>query len=131
MAPLKAKRRTGTTDMISDCRDAGLPEPEFRQSGPHFVTTIWRDWLTDDVLVGLGLNERQMKGVSYLKRKEQLSSAEYQGITDCPPRTATRDLKGLVDTGVVELSGHGRGAQYRLLKKRAENAPNAPREENE
>jgi len=125
------KAGTGTTDMIADCCEAGLPEPEFRQCGPHFVTTIWRDWLTDEVLAGLGLNERQMKAVSYLKRQEQLSSAEYQGITDCSPRTATRDLKGLVDAGVVELSGHGRGAQYRLLKKRAGNAPNAPREGHE
>ncbi len=125
------KAGTGTTDMIADCRATGLPEPGFRQCEPHFVTTIWRDWLTDKMLAEMGLNDRQMKTVSYLKQQEQLSSAEYQGITDCSPRTATRDLKGLVDAGVVELSGHGRGAQYRLLKKRAENAPNAPREENE
>jgi hypothetical protein len=43
--------------------EAGLPEPQFRSEGEHFVTTIWRDWLTDDVLAGLGLNERQMKAV--------------------------------------------------------------------
>ena len=125
------KAGTGTTDMIADCLDAGLPEPSFAQCGPHFVTTIWRDWLTDKMLAEMGLNDRQMKTVSYLKRQDQLSSAEYQGITDCSPRTATRDLKGLVDAGVVELSGHGRGSQYRLLKKRAENAPNAPREGHE
>jgi predicted HTH transcriptional regulator len=125
------KAGTGTTDMIADCLDASLPEPSFAQCGPHFVTTIWRDWLTDKMLAEMGLNDRQMKTVSYLKRQDQLSSAEYQGITDCSPRTATRDLKGLVDAGVVELSGHGRGAQYRLLKKHAENAPNAPREGHE
>jgi len=25
-----------------DCIEAGLPEPDFKQHGPHFVTTIWR-----------------------------------------------------------------------------------------
>ncbi|MYF57383.1 transcriptional regulator, partial [Candidatus Poribacteria bacterium] len=32
---------TGTLDMIRRCRDAGLPEPEFNDSG-GFKTTIWR-----------------------------------------------------------------------------------------
>jgi len=125
------KAGTGTTDMIADCLKAGLPEPSFAQHGPHFVTTLWRDWLTEDVLAGLGLNERQMEAVKYLKSSDAITNAGYQAVIDCPPRTATRDLKGLVDAGVLELSGHGRGAQYRLVKKRAINAPNEPREENE
>jgi len=31
------KAGTGTTDMIADCRKAGLPEPDFEQRGPNFV----------------------------------------------------------------------------------------------
>jgi len=34
------KAGTGTTDMIADCRKAGLPEPDFEQRGPHFVVTL-------------------------------------------------------------------------------------------
>ena len=59
MSPEKAG--TGTTDMIADCRVAGIPEPEFRQDGPHFVITVWRDWLTEAAMEELGLNERQKK----------------------------------------------------------------------
>lgn len=125
------KAGTGTTDMIADCLDAGLPEPDFKQHGPHFVTTIWRDWLSKDVLEGLGLNERQIKAVQYLKRSDAITNAEYQTIIACPPRTATRDLKGLADAGIVELYGQGRGALYRIIRKRAINAPNKPKEENE
>lgn len=33
---------TGTGDMIRRCRDAGLPEPEFREDGGCFVLTIRR-----------------------------------------------------------------------------------------
>ena len=37
----------GTIQMTTGCRDAGLPEPEFAQSGGEFVVTLWRDWLTE------------------------------------------------------------------------------------
>jgi ATP-dependent DNA helicase RecG len=123
------KAGTGTTDMIADCREAGLPEPDFEQHGPHFVVTLWRDWLTNDVLSGLGLNERQMKVVEYIKFHRRITNAEYQRVVGCPQRTATRDLNGLVQAGIVELEGKGRGAQYRLLRKRAINTPNAPSED--
>ena len=123
------KAGTGTTDMIADCRKAGLPEPDFEQSGPHFVVILWRDWLTDEVLSGLGLNERQMKAVEYIKFHGRITNADHQRVADCPQRTATRDLKKLVQNGIITLEGKGRGAQYRLLRKRAINAPNAPSED--
>ncbi|MEJ2745097.1 MAG: ATP-binding protein, partial [bacterium] len=53
------KAGTGTTDMIADCRNSGLPEPDFEQRGPHFVVTLWRDWLTSNVIETLNLNKRQ------------------------------------------------------------------------
>ena len=120
------KAGTGTTDMIADCREAGLPGPDFEQRGPHFVVTLWRNWLTADVLADMELNERQKEAVLYLKVHRQMTNVDYQRITGCPPRTATRDLNLLVGKGVVELRGKGRGAHYVLLKKRARNAPNTP-----
>ena len=120
------KAGTGTTDMIADCRKAGLPEPDFEQRGPHFVVTVWRDWLTDEVLAGFNLNARQMKAVKYIKFHGRITNAEYQRVVGCPQRTATRDLNELAQNDIVKLEGKGRGAQYRFLKKRAINAPNAP-----
>ena len=123
------KAGTGTTDMIAECRNACLPEPDFRQCGPHFITTLWRDWLTATVMTELELNDRQTLAIEYLKQHENITSADYQHIAECSPRTATRDLNGLVRIGVIGLKGHGRGAQYQLRKKRANNAPNAPAED--
>lgn len=58
------------------------------------------------------------------------SAIEMNGSSPvgCPQRTATRDLNELVKKGLIELGGRGRGASYRLLNKRAINAPNAPSE---
>ncbi len=120
---------SGTQTMIELCRKAGLPEPQFEQRAGSFVITLWRDWLTDKVVTELDLNNRQIQAVEYVKSHERITNAEYQRITGAPQRTATRDLNELVQKGVLELEGKGRGAQYRLLQKRARNAPNAPSED--
>lgn len=112
------KAGTGTTDMIADCLEAGLPEPSFAQHGPHFVTTVWRDWLTDAVMDELNLNERQKKAVFYLKQNEKITNREYQELTRVIVRTATRDLKKLVDCGAVKQMGvTGRNTYYILTGK--------------
>ena len=123
------KAGSGTQRMIELCRSAGLPEPQFEQRSGSFVITLWRDWLTDKVVAELDLNNRQMKAVEYVKSHDRITNAEYQRVTGAPQRTATRDLNDLVQKGVLELEGKGRGAQYRLLQKPARNAPNAPPED--
>ncbi|MFA6174813.1 MAG: DUF4062 domain-containing protein [Kiritimatiellales bacterium] len=113
------KAGTGTTDMIADCLAAGLPGPGFRQCGPHFVTTLWRDWLTDEVLANLGLNDRQLKAVKYLKIHGKISNPEYQVETGATKKTATRDLSDLKTKNIAEQIGsRGPGVHYVLQRKR-------------
>lgn len=112
------KAGTGTTDMIEDCLASGLPEPEFRQCGPHFVTTVWRDWLNDAALDQLGFNDRQKKAVAYLKKNGKITNREYQDVTGVIVRTASRDLKKLVERGAVKQKGvTGRNTYYMLAGK--------------
>ena len=110
------KAGTGTLDMIERCREMGLPGPDFEQRADQFVVTLWRDWLTDAVLGEMELNERQKQAIRYLKATQQMTNLDYQRITGCPPRTATRDLNFLVGKGLVELQGKGRGAHYLLVR---------------
>jgi len=119
------KAGTGTTDMIADCLEAGLPEPSFVQHGPHFVTTLWRDWLTDAVMDELGLNERQRKAVKYLKTQGKISNPEYQEQTGTTKKTATRDLSDLKSKNIVEQVGdRGPGVHYVLRRKGGQNGDN-------
>jgi ATP-dependent DNA helicase RecG len=108
------KAGTGTTDMIADCREAGLPEPDFEQRGPHFVVTLWRDWLTEEVMTRLGLSDRQMKAITFVKTHGRITSAEYQSLTDVSRQTATRDLDELVGKAVASRHGAKRGSYYVL-----------------
>jgi ATP-dependent DNA helicase RecG len=106
------KAGTGTLDMIALFRDAGLPEPEFRQDGGMFVQTLWRDWLTAEVLDGMNLNARQRKALAVIRTERRLTNARYQALTGTSRPTAKRDLEELVSKGVLSAIGAGRGAAY-------------------
>jgi len=112
------KAGTGTTDMIADCREAGLPEPDFEQHGPHFVVTLWRDWLTQAVMTRLALSERQQKAIHHVKTTGKITNQELRGLTGVVIRTASRDLEDLVHKGVlVKMGKTGRSTHYVLARK--------------
>ena len=109
------KAGTGTLDMIARVREAGLPEPEFRQDGGTFVQALWRDWLTPKALASLGLSERQKKAIDFVRASARIGNSEYQRRTGATKKTASRDLDDLVSKGVLERSGTtGRGTHYVL-----------------
>jgi ATP-dependent DNA helicase RecG len=121
------KAGTGTTDMISDCREAGLPEPQFKQHGPHFVVTLWRDWLTEEVLARLDLNEQQMLAVKHLKSTGRISNSEYRKLTGASESTALRELRQLAALGIVEKSKEtGQSAHYVYVKTEPVTNPSNP-----
>jgi hypothetical protein len=122
------KAGSGILDMIRLCRQAGLPEPEYRQDGGMFVQTLARDWVTEETLTVLGLSERQKKVVLAVRMEQRLTTARYLEITGAARTTAKRDLEELVREGVLVRSGAGRGASYQVARKRPEDGPTGRRE---
>jgi predicted HTH transcriptional regulator len=117
------KAGTGTTDMIADCLDAGLPEPNFEQRGPHFVVTIWRDWLTEEMINKLDLSERLAKAVVIIKKSGRSTNSEYQAAFKVSRITATRDLDALCQKAILQKVGTtGKGTYYQFARKRITNA---------
>lgn len=117
------KAGSGILDMISRCREAGLPAPEFRQDGGMFVQTLARDWLTEALMDQLGLNERQRKAAVFVRQNGRITNREHQELTGATVRTAARDLDGLAANEVFEKVGKaGRNVHYVLLKKLAADA---------
>jgi predicted HTH transcriptional regulator len=105
------KAGSGTTDMIDACSDAGVPEPTFKQHGPPFVVTLWRDWLTDDVLAGLGLNERQLKALTAIRRQTRRAEAIRQPFVPQPLKhPLANGTKTLLPNGLGPAR-HGADAQ--------------------
>ncbi len=120
------KAGSGTQRMIELCQEAGLPAPGFELRGGSFVLTLWRDWLTDEVLAKLKLNERQLKAIAHLKAVGRITNVEFQKLAGGSRRTVLRELSRLVEAGILHPAGSGRGSFYVLAGKRANNAPNAP-----
>jgi len=109
------KAGTGTLDMIALCREAGLPEPDFRQDGGQFVMTLWRDWLTTEVLAGHNLNDRQLQAIAHVKKTGHIANSRYQQLMGVAKRTAHRDLSDLVEKGLfIKVGTRGKGAYYKL-----------------
>jgi len=95
----------GFTKMIDQCREAGLPDPqyEYRTSG---VWAVFRkDIYHEAYLKELGLNERQIKAVLYVKDNGKITNSEYQEINDCSRNTASSDLAILVERELLTPSG--------------------------
>jgi ATP-dependent DNA helicase RecG len=114
----------GTRNVVKWCRKAGLPDPKFDPAENRFRVTIWRNWLTDNRMKGLNLNERQVKAVQFLKSDLHITNTEYQKLTGVSRATAKRDLDEMVKLGLVKLEGAGRSAHYRLIGNRLKNGSN-------
>jgi hypothetical protein len=111
------KAGSGTQRMIELCREAGLPEPNYELRTGSFVLTLWRDWLTAEVMAGFHLNERQLKGLACLRAEGRLTSGRYQELTGISRQTASRDLEDMVKKGILNRYGDRRGTFYGKAKK--------------
>jgi len=113
--------------MIDQCLTQGLPEPVFREQGDQFVLTLWRDWVTPDLLARLNVSSRQSAGLAHVKVRGRITNREYQDLVGVGERTALRDLGELVSKGILErVGGTGRGAYYVLGRKPVTNQTNTP-----
>lgn len=114
----------GTRNVVKWCRKAGLPDPKFDSTPNRFQVTIWRNWLTDDRIKGLNLNERQVKAIQFLKSDLRITNTEYQRLTGVSRATTKRDLDEMVKLGLLKLEAAGRSAHYRLTRNRLKNGSN-------
>ena len=81
------------------------------------TVTFYKDKWNEENLKKLGLNERQIKAVMYVKKKGEITNQEYQVICETSNRTATRDLTELVSLKIFQQIGTtGKGTKYVLRR---------------
>ncbi|GHV67623.1 ATP-dependent DNA helicase [Bacteroidia bacterium] len=114
----------GTIRIIDTCKEAELPEPELTERDGGFLVTLFKNNLTEEQLKKLGLNERQVKAVDYVKEKGKITNKEYQEINEISERTASREISELIKASILEQAGSfGAGSFFQL--KCHDNANNA------
>ena len=86
----------GVRIMAELCEAQGLPQPFYNIDGSDFWIEF-RDLFNEKELKHKGLNERQIKAVLYVKEKEKITNKEYMKLNGISNRTATYELKELVE----------------------------------
>jgi ATP-dependent DNA helicase RecG len=108
----------GTLKIISECKAAGLPQPETKVMSGGIAVTIFKDIYNEKHLQQYDLNERQLKAVMYVKGNGEITNKIYQELCDTSKATATRDLTELVEIKYLfnKVGITGAGTIY-ILKK--------------
>lgn len=103
---------TGTNDIINLCLDWGLFEPSFKHITGDFVVIFKGTTLTEEQMTKIGLNSRQKNTVGYLRKYGKINRQEYIKLNKVSAASAKRDLKRLVDKGILESQGSGPDTYY-------------------
>jgi len=106
----------GTNKILQACRDAGLPEPEFKNENGVFIVTLFKDKFSSEYLISSNLNGRQIKAVNYVKEHAKITNAQYRELNKIGRSQTTNDLSNLVAAGIFEQMSFGRGSYYQLKK---------------
>lgn len=106
----------GTLKILEKCRDQGLPEPEFNNEHGVMTVIFYKTKWNEKTLKQLGLNERQMKAVMYVKKNGKITNREYREINNISNEGARIDLNMMIKKDILIQKGKGRSVQYVLIK---------------
>ncbi len=99
----------------------GLKKPVYETNQAFFKVTFQgpKDKITELVktttetdLKELGLNERQVKAVIYVKENGRITNKEYRELTGLSDEGSRIDLRELVKKGLLQIKSRGRNTYY-------------------
>ncbi|GHS86230.1 ATP-dependent DNA helicase [Bacteroidia bacterium] len=105
----------GIEKINENCAEAGLPLPLIYYNTGGCWVEFRKNIYNHDSLKEIGLNERQIKAMLYVKQKGKITNKEYQEINQISNRTATNELKELVENySILKIIGAGAGTFYEI-----------------
>ena len=114
-------RGSGIPMMITSMREAHLEPPQFRDTRASFRVTFKNHTLLDPETVtwlnqfaGYPLTDAQRMALAYLRGNARMTNSDYRRLNNTTTVEATRELRGLVDLGLIEMHGTRRWAYYTL-----------------
>ena len=113
----------GIDRIIRSLAEQGLPAPELAETAAGFRVTLYSNpqnaHLQDRALLRrwleMGLNERQIKALTFLADKGRITNADYQSLcSSVSQETLRRDLSDLVNRNLLLRIGEKRATFYIL-----------------
>jgi len=109
------KRGTGFLRIRENLDKWNLPHPEFEERQGWFVIRFRNPDIEKIPKIDeTGLNERQKKGVEYLRVKGRITTKNYAVINNVSERTARNDLTELCNKKIVKRTGATTSLRYAL-----------------
>jgi ATP-dependent DNA helicase RecG len=105
----------GMDKMRNLCIEAKIPLPQLSCKGNDFWTVFRKDIYNKEDLSKLGLSDRQIKAVLYVKEHGRITNKEYQEVNGIGKSVTIDELRNLVDKQIlVRIGETGRGTYYEL-----------------
>ncbi|HEC92017.1 MAG TPA: transcriptional regulator, partial [Candidatus Atribacteria bacterium] len=109
------KYGSGTIRMLELCKKAGI-FLEFKEVSNGFSAIFRKDIYTEEYLRNLGLNERQINAVMFVKKEGRITNRKYQDLFEVSKRTASDELKEIKEKNIFERIGTTGKGTYYILK---------------
>jgi len=118
---LVENRGSGINTMLNELRNATMEPPIFEDTRSAFRVTLYnRHLLEPDTLAWLEtfaaqpLNEQQRMALAFLRHRARMTNSDYRRLNFVDMNTASRDLRGLVQSGIVAQHEARRWTYYTL-----------------
>jgi len=96
-------------------KEAGLPEPEYREELGGFSVYFYKGIYTEENLRKMELNEWQIKAVMYVKERTSINLSSFRNLVPgVSEKTLYRDLQDLVKKDILIEVGVKKGRRYEL-----------------
>ena len=103
---------------MNECKKHGLPEPEIEVQSGGINVTVFKDQFHEQHLKELGLNDRQIIAVLYIKKNGNVTNKKYRELFQISNKTAYLELSDIVELGLLKKEGAGKKVHYILGKMR-------------
>ena len=102
--------------MRETCQEYGTPEPKYELSERE-TRLVFRSGkeavlISEIEKLGIDLNKRQREGLRTILKTGKITNADYSRMFKVSKNTATNDLAELIEKGLIERVGKGRGSYY-------------------
>jgi ATP-dependent DNA helicase RecG len=108
---------TGIQRIARAMEEHSLPKPPFEELGGEFRVTLvgpGEQFMknTPGIVKELDLNDRQRQALLHLRKHGRITRQEYSELTGVKHSLANRELRDLVDKGVISRRGAGPTIHY-------------------
>ena len=114
-------RGSGIRAMLQATREANLEPPRFDDRRTSFLVTFRNHTLMNPQAIAwlnqfahVQLNDRQRLALVYLQQHEFITNADYRRLNRIDAMVAGQELRGMVQTGLIDQHGASRGTSYTL-----------------